>query len=239
MISSELATAYEAGRASAAPPPPPGGDSAPALTPEVKQQISDEVRNQIALENAEAQQTSRNQDVDPASSGIARMLGDGHSHIFVAGGALDVVDASGAECALSDGDVLQLAAPPPPDATSANLVVLASKGGGECAKSNTITVAFADLQEMQNHMRETIDRGMEELRQKQGTGGLPAAPPAATTAPTTAQFAAIAPPPDPNDANTINQQLKAADQTEQEVTAQAGPDASTTAPPAGTSDTSH
>ncbi len=240
MISSELAAAYEAGRESAASSaPPPTANTAPALTPEVKQQIAVEVQSQIALENAEAQQTANHQDVDPASSGIARMLGDGHTHVFVAGGPLDVVDASGAECALTDGDVLQLVTPPPPDATSASLVVLASKGNSECAKSTTVTVALADLQDMQNHMRETIDRGMEELRQKQGSGGLPAAPPSAVAAPTTAPFAQIAPPPDPNDAKTIDQQMNAADQAEQEVTAQAGQEANTPAPAAGGTSASH
>ncbi len=222
MISSELAAAYEAGRASAqTAPAQPAGNNSPALTPEVKQQIADEVRNQIVLENAEAEQTAANQDVDPASSGIARMLSDGHAHIFVADGDLDVVDAFGAECSLSDGDVLQLITPPPPIAPSARLMVLASKGGNECAKSSTVRVTVADLQEMQNHMRETIDRGMDELKQKQGHDGLPAAPPSAAAAPTTAPFATLAPPPDPNDTNAINQQEKAADQVEQDVTRQA------------------
>ena len=62
---------------------------------------------------------------------------------------------------------------------------------------------------------------MEELRAKQGKGGLPVAPPSATVAPTAVAFADVAPPPTPNDANEINNQLKAADQSEQEVTAQA------------------
>ena len=96
--------------------------------------------------------------------------------------SLDVVDASGAECAISDGDVLKLVAPPAPSASAANLVVLSSKGGQECRKSAVVTVALADLQDMQNHMRETIDQGLQELQEKQGKGGLPAAPPSAKAA---------------------------------------------------------
>jgi hypothetical protein len=46
---------------------------------------SHEVWNQINLENAEAH-TAPNAYVDTASSGIARMLGDGHRHIFVVSG---------------------------------------------------------------------------------------------------------------------------------------------------------
>jgi hypothetical protein len=99
--------------------------------------------------------------------------------------------------------------------------VLSSKSSQECARTSTVTVALDDLQEMQNHMRETIDRGMEQLQQQQGKGGLPAAPPAATAAPTNTAFAQLAPPPDPNSANDINQQLNAADQSDKDVTAQA------------------
>jgi hypothetical protein len=33
---------------------------------------------------------------------------------------------------------------------------------------------LTDLQEMQNHMRETIDQGLQDLQAKQGKGGLPA-----------------------------------------------------------------
>ena len=87
-----------------------------------------------------------------------------------------LVDANGTECAVSEGDALQLTGPPAADATAANLVVMASKGGNECRKGVTVAVNFADLQDMQNAMRETIDQGMAELQAKQGTGGLPAAP---------------------------------------------------------------
>jgi len=111
--------------------------------------------------------------------------------------------------------------PPPSDATVVNLVVLASKGGKECQKTATVAVNLTDLQEMQNHMRETIDQGLKDLQAKQGTGGLPAAPPSAQAAPVQAQYAAVAPPPDPKDAADLQAQTKEADQAETEVTAQA------------------
>jgi hypothetical protein len=206
-----------------------GGEQAVAggegvmLTPEVKDQIAEEVRNQIALENQEAQQTAQGQAVDPGSSGIGRMLNDGKHHIFVAASALDVVDAgSGQECALSDGDVLQVAKTPAPDETTADLVVLASKGGNECQRASTVTVNFSDLQEMQNSMRMNLDNGLKELQSKQGTGGIPAAPPSATAAPTQAPYAAVAPPPDPSDAQQIQQQEQTSQQAEQQAAQQTG-----------------
>jgi len=219
MISSDLQASYAArqeGGEVAGDPPPAGGP--PALTPDVKQMISDEVRAQLALENQEAAQNAQQQDVDPNSSGVARLLSDGRPHVFVAGGSLDLVDASsGQECAISDGDALQLATPPAGDATAANLVVLSSKGGQECAKSATVTVQLSDLQEMQNHMRETIDQGLQELQAKQGKGGLPVEPPSAQTPTAPALYAAAAPPPDANVAAEIQQQNQQGDQAEKEV----------------------
>ncbi len=132
-----------------------------------------------------------------------------------------MVDAAGNECTVSDGDALELATPPPPAATSANLVVLSSKGGRECAKSSTVSIALTDLQDMQNHMRETIDQGLEELQSKQGTGGLPPAPASAKAPPVDAPIAKDAPPPDPNGAAEVTQELADADQSEKEVVGQA------------------
>jgi hypothetical protein len=230
LISTELASAYQAQQEAGLAQPAAAGGAPP--TPEVKQMIADEVKNQLALENAEAQQTAQNQDPDPTSSGIARMLSDGRPHVFVAGRSLDVFDATGKECAISDGDALELQTPPPPDATSANLLVLSSKGGQECPKSDTVTIALSDLQEMQNHMRETIDQGLQELQAKQGKGGLPAAPPSATAAPAEVAFAKDAPPLDPNGSTEINQQLKQADQSEREVIGQAQQETGTATPAA-------
>jgi hypothetical protein len=230
MISKDLADNYAAGQeAGTLAQAQPQDNASPELTPEVKQMISNEVQNRINLENTEAQ-TAPNADADPGSSGIARMLGDGHVHVFVVSSSLDVIDDSGSECALSDGDALGLSSQPPPDATAVPLVVLSSIGSRECAKSVKVTVALNDLQEMQNHMRATIDRGLGELQANQGKGGLPTAPPSAQAAPTKAAFADLAPPPDPNDANDINQQLIAADQAEKDVTSQAAASASSNNP---------
>jgi len=232
IISQDLQAAYaanqEAGEADGTAPAAAGGQ--PVLTPEVKQLVADEVKNQLALENSEAQQNAQQQDVDPGSSGIARLLSDGRPHVFVAGVNLDVTDASGKECVVSDGDTLQMQTSPPSDATTANLVVLSSKGIPECQISLTVQVQLTDLQEMQNHMRETIDQGLKDLQDKQGTGGLPAAPPSAQAPPAAAQYAAAAPPPEANLAADIQQQDQQADQAVKDSGAPAG--AATAAPAA-------
>src|ERR1019366_5787671 len=119
-------------------------------------------------ENTEGQ-TGLQTPPDPGSSGIARMLSDNNAHVFVVSRALDVTSA-GQECPITEGDVLQLNGPPPAAATTADLVVLASKGP-DCGRGAMVSVGLADLQDMQNHMRETIDQGLAELRSKQGTSG--------------------------------------------------------------------
>jgi hypothetical protein len=139
------------------------------------------------------------------------------------------VDADGNECALSEGDAVQLTGQIPADAQGATLAVLASKGGRECPKGDLVAVALTDLQDMQNHMRETIDQGLRELHDKQGQGGLPAAPAAAKGAPVESAMASSAPPPPPeNEVKAeLNQQSQEADRAEAE--ARGGPNA--TAPP--------
>lgn len=238
IVSTDLQTAYAAqqeGGEEDGASQASGGQ--PVLTPEVKQQISDEVRDQLALENQEAGQNAQGQDVDPGSSGIARLLSDGKPHVFVVGSALDVVDASQTECALSDGDVLGLSGVPPVNAAAVDLTVLASKGGQECAKQDTVSVAVDDLQEMQNQMRETIDQGLQELQAKQGSDGIPTLPPSAQGQPAPAEYAAAAPPPDPDAAAEIQQQTQLADQAENEATSnvpQSAPAAVPPPPPAAT-----
>ena len=137
---------------------------------------------------------------------------------------LDVVDTEGTECVVSDGDVLELEVPLDPDAKIVNLMVMASKGGRECKLNSMVSMSIDDVQGMQNHMRETVDQGLEELASKQGKGGLPPAPPSTKAPPIETAFAKSAPPPDPAGAAEIDQQLKVSEQSEQEVVGQAGSD---------------
>jgi hypothetical protein len=217
MISQSLEANYEAA-AAAGPPQPLGADVSP-LSPDVKQMVADEVQRQLALENSEAQMNTQGQAPDPNSSSIARQLSDGQVHSFVAGAEVDVVDTTtGQECAVTDGDVLQLTTPPAADASEAMLTVMSSKGGNECRKMAVVNVPLEDLQEMQNHMRETLDQGLADLQTKQGKGGLPAAPPSAMAAPVNAAFTQDAPAPEPGGEQELLAEAKQADQSEQELT---------------------
>lgn len=193
-----------------------GSSDAVMLSPEVKDEISNEVQRQLALENSESR-IAVSGDLDMNSSGLPRMLAEAsptNPRIFVVSGSLDVADNQGQECTLTEGDVLRLSTPPPSNASTAYLQVLATKNQG-CQKGSMVSVGFADLQEMQNHMRATIDRGLGELQSHQG--GLPAPPANAAVPPVQASFAPIAPPPDANVSNELRQQARDADAADREV----------------------
>ena len=211
-----IANSLEAAYAAQARAQMTAGDT-PALSPDVKAAIADEVRSELQQEAAAAKANATDPGDPPDDGGISTLLTDGNSHVFVAGSDLDVADGSGNECAISAGDVLQVRAAPAPGAQAVNATVLASKGGSECATGMMFRVALSDLQEMQNYMRETVDQGMADLQGHQGTGNLPSAPPAAQGSAVSAGFAASAPPPDANVQSEINAQAALADQAERDA----------------------
>ena len=229
VVASNLQNAYSAQQANGnvASAAPAGGQ--PAISPEVKAQIAEEVRTQIAIENQEAQLNQLGQEPDPSSSSINRLFADGKPHTFVTSSSLDVVDAGGNECLLTDGDVLRSNGPLEDNAVSASMTVVASKGGRECGRMATVTVAVADLQEMQNSLRASVDQGMVELASNQGKKGLPAEPHSAMGAPVQSAFAQAAPAAESNGASEVSRQLAAADMLDQQVGRDLGAPASSPA----------
>lgn len=188
------------------------------LSPAVRQAIASEVDQQLALERAEAQALARNDLPDP-SAGFPRLLSDNNPHVFVVGNPLDVADAAGNPCFVSRGDVLRLTAPLPAEASFAYLEVIAAKPGS-CGIGATVSVSLEDLQDTYNQMRETISQGLEELRSRAGKNGVPRLPKDAG-GPKPASFVAGAPPPDPQVAAELTQQVEAADRIDQEATKEA------------------
>ncbi len=215
-----LDAAAAAAAAANAPAPPPGPDAVAAggqvtLSPEVKQAIADEVRAQLDRERAESQaaqaappvQAQAPQAPPPAptpASAPPPALSPNATHVFIVSSVV-VVSANGQQCAVTQGDVLQLdPAPAYPDPTNAK--VLASKAA-DCQTGKAVQVGLADLQEMQNHMREMLDRGLNEMQAKQGQGNLPVIDASMRTQ-TPAPYAADLPAPDPNVANELQQTVQ-------------------------------
>jgi hypothetical protein len=219
------AAAANAAAAQSAPPPADNSQQAQSgpvqLSPEVKQAIADEVKAQIQQQQADAAAAA----AQPASSGggaqpaaanaeeVPPALNPAH-RTFVVDNDLDVV-ADGQDCALTQGDVITRLTDTP-DQDQKVTVSIASSKKSDCAAGKTVLVAVDDLQEMHNHFQEQLDAGLKEMAAKQGTGGMPKSPDTTTTA------SNVPPPaPDKSAGQALDDQQKAADQTEADVKQQA------------------
>jgi hypothetical protein len=213
MVAATLESAYQAQLDNGSAAAPPAYDAG-AMSPEVKQAISDEVRRQVDQERAEQQ--AMGQGVYPSAGGPPPLFSDNVSRIFlVASGT--VAYAGAQERLLSPGDVLQLNGAPPPNATFANVVVLASRDM-DVPRGSTVSVSLLDLQEMQNRMRANIDQGLGDLQTHQGQDGLPPLPPQTMGASDAAYASAVQP--DANAAGELSQVAQEANASGQSVLSQ-------------------
>jgi hypothetical protein len=162
MVAAMLQQAYQDRMAAQMPPPAYAGGQTP-LSPEVKQEIADEVNRQLRQEQAAAQAGGTMASADPFAGG---------PHVFVASSGIDAGMGNQA-CSITEGDVLAMQAPPPPGSPVANVLVRASKRG-DCPVGSMVSVQLQDLAEMQNRMREEIDRGLADMQTRQGQSGMPA-----------------------------------------------------------------
>lgn len=195
---------------------PAANSGAVTLTPEVKAAIAEEVKAQLAAEQAAAkpaatpsggqQPTSASEEVPPALDPARRT--------FVVSSDL-TVSGDGQECQLTAGDVITRLADTPDDDNKVTVSVSAGKKA-DCAPGKQVAVSVDDLQEMHNHFQEQLDNGMKDLAAKQGTSGLPKAPDA-----TPVPSEVPAPPPDASAEKALQDQQAAADQTEAQVVKEA------------------
>ena len=190
-----------------------------AMSPDVKQMVADEVQRQLAQERAEGQNPGNvMQDTGDSGPGI---FNDGASHALVVYNPIQANDG-GMGCALTEGDVIGFEGNLTPGVEFASVRVLASKGQ-DCASGSTVGVSLQDILEMQNHLRETIDRGLGQLQTNAGSGGLPALPAQAMGAPINSPIASDVPQADPNGAAELSRQAQEATQGEQAVLNEAPP----------------
>ena len=196
-----------------------------ALTPEIKQQIAEEVQRQLSYESAEAQRMQGmqqpgappappQQQQDPGYTGVGRMIEDNKSHVLLSNANIDVTTVSGQECSISQGDAIAIS----PGQGSAQgetvqVQVLASAGGG-CPANSVVTISLQDLQEMVNHVRATIDSGLAAM---QKDPNLPKPPASVPIAAIQSEFASAAPPADPNEAAELQRLNQEASVTEKSV----------------------
>jgi hypothetical protein len=182
------------------------------LSKEVKDQLAEEIKTQLAADQADASKgkaSGGNSGSGQASSAGPPAL-DSKWRVFVVHSELSVV-ADGDECALTEGDVIKRVSDTPDGDKNLEVKVLASKKD-DCAVGKEVAVSLDDLQEMHNHFREQITGGMQELAKKNGTGGLPKAPDTGTQ-----DGEVPAPAPDSSAAKALKDQQSDADKTETEV----------------------
>jgi hypothetical protein len=200
---------------------PAASSGAVTLTPEVKAAIAEEVKAQLAAEQAEAKQPaaaagagSGGAQPTQASTDEVPPALDPARRTFVVASDLTVT-GDGQECQLTAGDVITRITDTPDDDRKVTASVSASKKT-DCAPGKQVAVSVDDLQEMHNHFQEQLDNGMKDLASKQGTSGLPKAP---DTTPTASDVPP--PPPDTTAEKTLQDQQANADQVEAQVVKEA------------------
>jgi hypothetical protein len=189
----------------------PAGKTQPALTPEVKQELADAVKQEIADEKAASESSSASAATTAAKGDEVPPSMDAKHRIFVVTNDLDLTDANGNDCQLTAGDVIKRTGDSVDDDNNVAILVRASKKD-ECPAGTESSVDAGDLQEMHNHLRETMDRGLKELADNSGKNGLPKAPDTSTQ-----NGEVPAPAPDSNVDSELQQTQKDADQTEADV----------------------
>jgi len=232
MIAATLQAAYEAQAAAWLGPNAHDGDTLVAslmpipaaetakLSPEVKQAISDEVKDTLAAEQAEAGKSGGSSNSaggnQPTTSNEAPPALDPKFRTFMVSSDMSLVPEDGDECPLSQGDVIQRTTETPDGDGNVNVKVAASTKT-DCAIGKEGPVSTDDLQEMYNNFRESLKDGMGDLAKKNGTGGLPKAPDTSTV-----NGDVPAPPPDKSAEKSLQDQQAAADQAEADVKQEAG-----------------
>jgi hypothetical protein len=174
LLAENLRLAYESQQAGAAEQrvtPLSGETDEPTVSPAVKALIADEVKKQLAAEQAAASQgTTSTPDAAADSDQVPSALSQ---RFFVVSSNLDL-NAAGNSCVLTPGDIIQRKGNDVSQDGNITAEVVASKPGN-CATDSLVDVAVADLQEMQNQFREQVDAGLKLMADNQAKG-LPQAP---------------------------------------------------------------
>ena len=182
IVSQNLQAAYESQQAADQNPgPAPASANAnAAITPEVRQAIADEVRQQIVSEQAAAQapagqgsSASANLNTTPDGPGGDAPPPALALKFFVVSSHLDLA-SDGQPCSLTPGDIIERRSKDVDNDGNVKVEVVSSKPG-DCTSDEDLKVKLADLQEMHNQFRENIDAGLKVMADNDGKG-LPKAP---------------------------------------------------------------
>ena len=192
-------------------------ETAAQFPAELKNQLAEEVKAQIAEDKAAAEKSGAAGSSAAAKSGEqAPPALDPKRTLFVVSSSIDVTGDDDQECELTAGDVIKRLEDTPGEDKDVQVEVKSSKKD-DCKVGSKPRVLVSDLQEMHNQFREQLDAGLKKLAEKQGKDGIPAAPDTKTIA-----GEVPAPAPDSNAQSAVQKEVQDADQTEKEVES-AGP----------------
>lgn len=190
--------------------PPQASAPAVALSPEIKQLIAEEVRQQLESERAAGMRPAPQFQTEAVPESAPPAL-DPTLRVFVVSASLDVTTETGASCALTPGDIILRAEDIMRADGTVGATVLSSKPG-DCGINSKTAIDVATLQEMHNQFREQIDSGMTALAANHGQRGLPKAPKAKGRPSPDGQA-----PPDADAEAQLQAQQREADQAEAEA----------------------
>ncbi len=140
------------------------------ISPEVKDQIADEVRQQIEIDKQNAAAQAEQVKHDELIAAVGQP-----NHLFLVSSDLGAITDKGQNCDLQAGDVLRVITPPASGETIVELRVAASKRS-DCPAGVAVGVSLPDLQDMQNAFHSSVEAGLGTLLANQGNDGIPAAP---------------------------------------------------------------
>jgi len=209
LLAENLKQAYDDRMAAGGETPQAAGlaDTAGALDPAVKQAIAEEVRQQLAADQAASQQPP---DVNPPPSDASVPPSALKQHIFVVSTSLDVTATSGEGCALTPGDIIERTGREiTPDGKLAVNVI--NSKVGDCPVDTASAIEVGALQDMHNQLREQMAAGLDNLAKDKGNG-LPSAPAGAPR-----QVAEGQAPPDAQAQDLVSKQNQEADRADTEV----------------------
>jgi hypothetical protein len=182
-------------------------DANTLITPELKADIAEELKQELANDNAEGANPSQ------ASFGALPSVLSKPNHVFVVSSDLDVTTTDQQLCALQAGDMLQLMSPAAGDSSFVQLRVATSKRM-DCPAGVLVNVSLPDIQEMQNDFQAHIEAGLGKLHDSQGRAGLPSAPPDAVAAPPRPAVTGLATVSAADSSALLDQEQEQADQAE-------------------------
>jgi hypothetical protein len=174
LLAQDLQLAYENLQQNGELTFPETADQTIALSPEIKQVISEEVEQQLAAEQAAAGGDAPPDPVPTLSTGAVPPALDPTQRVFVVSTSLDLPNGDSV-CSLTPGDIILRTSDAMGADRTVGVSILSSKPG-DCPINSLSKIDISTLQEMHNQFREQIYSGLGFLAANEDRRGLPKGP---------------------------------------------------------------